>query len=126
MYLRRLRLKNIRGLASLDLNFSSEANPQPLSLLIGRNGTRKSTILRSIAVALAGVPGANALLTERLAKQFVTIGQSEGSIELDLVDPDGRPITVAKTISSLPRDAQSVHEIEEPPWIPFLVGFGAA
>jgi len=45
-----LRLENVRGFASLDLDLSSRRR----TVLIGQNGTGKTTLLRAVALAMAG------------------------------------------------------------------------
>ncbi len=47
MWLKKLSLKSIKGVKNLDLDFSPGIN-----ILIGSNGTRKSTILKSIAIGM--------------------------------------------------------------------------
>lgn len=55
MFLKKLSLHNVRCIKHLDLSFESdEDNLRQWTLLLGENGTGKSTILRAIAMLLAG------------------------------------------------------------------------
>ncbi len=65
-YLKRLKLENIRGFETLDLNFAL-TEPRMLTCLIGRNGTNKTTLLRMIALGFCSQTGANILLRDNFA-----------------------------------------------------------
>lgn len=55
MYLRRLRLRNLKRLRDFELDFTSaDGKPRMWTVLIGENGTAKTTILQAIALAAAG------------------------------------------------------------------------
>lgn len=54
MHFERLELKNIRSARQLDINFSANSNLAGWHVIIGENGTGKTTILRSIALCLIG------------------------------------------------------------------------
>ncbi|MFC7737587.1 AAA family ATPase [Roseomonas sp. GCM10028921] len=57
MFLKSLKIRDLRSLPSVDLEFSTlddEREIRKWSLLVGENGTGKSTILKSIALVLAG------------------------------------------------------------------------
>lgn len=58
--LERLELQNVRGFGELILDFGSP--PRPMTVVVGRNGTCKTTLLRSVVLALASVPERSALL----------------------------------------------------------------
>ena len=47
VHIKRVEIENIRGLEQLDLDFVSPDGPRRKSVIIGRNGTGKSTLLRS-------------------------------------------------------------------------------
>ena len=57
VHIKRIRLEDIRGLHQLDLDFGSGAGSdgaiRKKSVIIGRNGTGKSTVLRALAIALS-------------------------------------------------------------------------
>jgi predicted ATP-binding protein involved in virulence len=51
MFLRRLRLENIRSIATLDMSFEqAHGKTRPWTFLLGENGSRKSTVLRCITL----------------------------------------------------------------------------
>ena len=55
MFLKRIEIKNIRSIAELVLDFRAENHQtRKWTLLLGENGTGKSTILRCIALLLCG------------------------------------------------------------------------
>ncbi len=51
-YISRVQLKDIRGFRDLELNFEYQGRPRMRTLIIGQNGTGKTTLLRSIVLAL--------------------------------------------------------------------------
>lgn len=55
MFLKHLHLKNVRSIGDLDLDFSGEEEPiRKWTLLLGQNGTGKSTVLRAAAMISSG------------------------------------------------------------------------
>jgi hypothetical protein len=72
----RLRLKNVRAFRSLDLPLGRSA------LIIGKNGTNKTTLLRAIALALADHSSASAFLAQPIGR-FIREGAEEAAIEVD-------------------------------------------
>ena len=94
VHIKRVELENIRGLDQLDLNFVSQDGLRRKSVIIGRNGTGKSTLLRSLAVALSPQSDAISLLTLGQGS-FVREGASVGLIRVQAVDlVDGREFNV--------------------------------
>jgi len=86
MYISRIRLENIRGFRDLDLDLRGpDGKPRQRTLIIGKNGTCKTTVLRAIALGLCDLSAANALLAEPIG-DFVAAGSSLGVISLDLGD----------------------------------------
>ena len=81
MYLHRARIDNIRSLKSFDLAFAPGECPG-WHVLVGDNGSGKSTIVRAIAVALAG-PSEAAALRQNWA-DWLRNGEKQGAIRLDL------------------------------------------
>ena len=77
--------------------FRAEWEQQASTLLIGRNGTGKSTILRSIVLGLASASDANALLKEQFGSPFVSLGWKQGTIKVEYVDDLGE-VHYKKTI----------------------------
>ncbi|MBT9561229.1 MAG: AAA family ATPase [Myxococcales bacterium] len=61
MYLRRLHIKNLKRLRSVDLDFTDGSRPRMWTVLIGENGTAKTSILQAIALAAVGLKEVGAL-----------------------------------------------------------------
>ncbi|MEK6283381.1 MAG: AAA family ATPase [Acidobacteriota bacterium] len=81
MYLRKVRIKNIRSIT--DLEWSIPRNKEPgWHVIIGDNGAGKSTFLRSIALALVGPKEAFAL--RQNWNDWLSRGKPSGEIRLDL------------------------------------------
>jgi hypothetical protein len=75
----RIHLQHIRGFTDLQL----ELNPG-ITVVIGKNGTNKTSLLRAVAVALAG-PEGQALLSLPTGG-LITTGAKSGAIEVSLDD----------------------------------------
>jgi hypothetical protein len=61
MYLRKLHIQRMKRIADLTLDFEHEGEPRMWTVLIGENGTAKTTILQAIALAAAGGRQVNTL-----------------------------------------------------------------
>jgi len=86
MYLKRCRLKNIACFTDLSLDFTQE-DGQPCSwvVLLGENGTGKSTILQMMALALLGRDLVYQVASEIDWPKFVRQGGEKGRVEIVLV-----------------------------------------
>ncbi|MBK9260380.1 MAG: AAA family ATPase [Polyangiaceae bacterium] len=81
MYIRDLRIRNLKLLRDLDLSFADEhGKPRRWTVIIGENGTGKTSILQAIAMAAAGgrhvttlVPNGESLKDKRAPKSKVSI-----------------------------------------------------
>jgi hypothetical protein len=63
MLLRDLKLRRLKRIEALDLDFkNADGSPRKWTVIIGRNGTAKTTILQTVALAAAGAFRANALV----------------------------------------------------------------
>src|SRR5215211_807165 len=85
-YVSHIRLENIRGFGpKFDLNLSSEedGNARRRTLIIGQNGTCKTTLLRCIALSMCWREDANALLAEQIGP-IIAQDCEEGAIEVHL------------------------------------------
>jgi energy-coupling factor transporter ATP-binding protein EcfA2 len=90
MFLKRIVLENIRGLPRLDLSFEgAEDDVRRWTMTLGENGTGKSTLLRSIALVLAGSEALPELLVS--PRHWVRKGERAGAIEADLVTAENKP-----------------------------------
>ena len=58
MYIKHLEINNIRSISQFEMNFEE---PAGWHVIIGDNGAGKSTVIRSIALALLGEDDAKAL-----------------------------------------------------------------
>lgn len=86
MRVKRLQLTNFRGFASLDLDLD-----HPLTVLVGANGSGKSSILQAIAMACGAVVWGS--LQERMIrtpdKQDIRIGQREADVTAEFSSREG-------------------------------------
>ena len=90
MYLRAIALTNIRGFADLKLDFTDEKGGARLwTTIIGKNGTGKTSLLRSIAIGLSSHSDANAMLAAPVGP-LVRARTKYGSIELQLMPSRNR------------------------------------
>ena len=101
MYLSRVSLKNIRSINSgftidFEKGVSHKSKPRLRTVIIGENGTGKTTLLRAIAVGIADRQDASGLVGEPTG-QFVTEGTNTAQIEVRLKAKD-RQDTVTTTI----------------------------
>lgn len=79
MYINKLEIKNVRAISKFKMNFARQAG---WHVLIGDNGAGKSSILRSIALALIGPTDAQAL---RLPlNNWIQSGKTEATITLEI------------------------------------------
>lgn len=83
MYIKSLKIKNIRSIGSLEMTFQ---NPAGWHVLIGDNGAGKSTVIRSIALALIGPEEALGLRADW--RDWLSRKESEGEIRLDIEASD--------------------------------------
>ena len=90
-YLNRVELESIRGFIALDVQL--DAPPRRQSVIIGRNGTCKTTLLRCAALVLAGGKDAPGLLSSPNGR-WITNGKSEGVIRLHLESVVGGKSTI--------------------------------
>lgn len=79
MYIKQLKIKNIRSISDFEMSFP---NPAGWHVLIGDNGAGKSTIVRAVAAALIGpaeIPAARLVWKDWLKK-----GEEDAFVDLDL------------------------------------------
>src|SRR5690349_8050868 len=91
MYIREIRLENVRGFhdarnVTLDLT-RPDGSLAGWTVLAGRNGSGKTSLLRAIALTIGGPLLARALVPD--FANWVSMGKAEGKVSLGLVpDPD--------------------------------------
>lgn len=90
-YIKAIELENIRAFKKLDIDLSSAGSQRMVSVIIGRNGTCKSTLLRCIALGLCHKSDAAALLAE-FGGRMVSEDAVKGSIKLKIADNSGKEI----------------------------------
>lgn len=97
MFLRRVEIINVRSIRRLTLRLTAAGDEaRRWTLLIGENGTGKSTILRSIGLVLAGSEALPEIIGEPAA--WVRSGAAHAEIHAELVTADGQVREVALTI----------------------------
>lgn len=80
MYIRKLHVERLKRLRDFSLDFLHEGRPRMWTVLIGENGTAKTTLLQAIALAATGSSLVNTLATsivgqlrDRRAREGLTI-----------------------------------------------------
>jgi energy-coupling factor transporter ATP-binding protein EcfA2 len=119
MFLRRIVIDNVRSVKHLDLNLAAGGGDgRQWTFLLGENGTGKSTILRSIALVLAGSDALPELLGN--AGDWVRFKAREARIRAELMTADGEPrsaeivITPQDTIRNVfERNGRSLADLEQ-------------
>lgn len=87
MYLQQIRLKDIACFEDVTLNFMQSEKKQACSwiVLLGENGTGKSTILKMIGLALLGRELAYEVTSDVRWEQFVRTSAKRGRVEATIV-----------------------------------------
>jgi hypothetical protein len=105
-----VELRNIRGFRHLKLDFQLRQGADPsvpsTAVVIGKNGTNKSTLLRAIALGLASSEDASTMLSIPLGS-FVRHGAKDASVKLTVRDASGatsHTITKRLTVDPSGRD----------------------
>lgn len=83
MYLKTFTIRHIKCFETLTLDFFKGDEPRKWNVILGKNGTGKSTLLQAIAVTLAG-PGATRLLLPR-PEGWVQGKREQGSLEATIL-----------------------------------------
>src|SRR5688572_18004889 len=92
MYLSKLSLRNIRALRDVTLSFEAGAvgdppEPRMITVILGANGTCKTSLLRAIVLGLSREEEGNALVAEAIGR-LVTEDSKEATIEAELRSRD--------------------------------------
>ena len=85
MFISRIRLQNIRGFRELEIDLSGSQGPRKRTVIIGKNGTCKSSVLRAVALGLCDFSEANALISEPIGA-LIHRGVKTGKVELAFED----------------------------------------
>jgi len=86
MHIQKVHLKNIRSFEDLEIDFGNSG--AGWHVILGTNGTGKSTLIRSIALALVGSPEAAVLGYKQSWKSWLRQGFDNGKIKLSLENKD--------------------------------------
>ena len=87
MFLTRVEIENIRSIEHLDMPLTDESGPRPWTLLLGENGTGKSTVLKSLARALGGSDALAELVGN--PNDWIRRKHSAGRIRVEVVTAEG-------------------------------------
>jgi hypothetical protein len=81
-----ISVRNVRAIKKLDLDLTGTTGRTPWMMLLGENGTGKSTVLQATSLALLGAESFVRLAKSRglHPSKFVRYGQSAGSISVKL------------------------------------------
>lgn len=83
MYIQKVKVRNVRGFKEVDLDFTRpDGSFAGWTVLAGRNGSGKSSLLRAIALAIAGPSAARALCTTFAG--WLRTGESRAEVSADL------------------------------------------
>jgi hypothetical protein len=126
-YVTSVELRKIRGFDRLRVALADERSGVRMSsVAIGRNGTGKSTLLRCIALGLAGEEDLGALLAAPVGR-LIREGAAEGSIEIEATPAQTGP-PLHRRVSLRRGDRGEVASVQElgnaPPVQAFVCGYG--
>ena len=82
MHVQRLKIENIRSIREFDLDLRDDETTAGWHVLLGDNGSGKSTVVRALALALMGE--ANALATRQDWSRWCAAGSRAGRIRVQL------------------------------------------
>ena len=137
MFLKRLQIEDVRSIADMELNLSDDdGSTRKWTLLLGENGTGKSTVLRCIALLLCGRDALPELLgndpsdwirakreTARVSGVVATAEGDDQDISLNLRRGESISKTVDRNASSL---ASLEEALEQNGRSYFVAGYGAS
>jgi PAS domain-containing protein len=107
--LAKIHLRNIRGFSTLHLDLQNGDKPRKRTLIIGKNGTCKSSLLRAIAIGISDRVDATSLLSEKNGP-FVSENSKNGSITLTLSENSQGTINIHKRILRSGKGKDSIGE----------------
>jgi predicted ATP-binding protein involved in virulence len=85
IYIKSIELKNIRGFRDLAIDLTNGRNTsRKRTLILGRNGTCKSTLLRCIVIGLCDVVEGNNLVAEPMGR-LIAEGKQNAKIKIELI-----------------------------------------
>jgi len=87
MYLKKIRVKNIKCFTELELDFTEGAGVRLWTTLLGENGLGKSALLQAMGAVLAGPSAVRELLP--VAEGWVRVAHPYGEIYAELLWSEG-------------------------------------
>jgi predicted ATPase len=124
----RVHLKNLRGFREIDLDFCGPAGqPRARTLVIGRNGTCKSSLLRAISLSLCDPVDAGSLIAEPIGS-MVAKGAETAEIEVHLTartSPTSSLVLRQEIWHADAKDSIRDLESQRPVQTPFVCAYGA-
>jgi hypothetical protein len=134
MYISRVHLENIRSFRELEIDLSGrEGGPRRPTLIIGKNGTSKTSLLRAIALGLCDMTDANALISEPIGAMIhrdategrIRLWLEEGGTKFELTsilrqEGDKEVVIQESTGMSFPQEDTRMARPQ-----PFVCGYGA-
>ena len=87
MFLRHLRIRNLRSIRELNLSFEAGTAGRKWTYLLGENGTGKSSVLRSLALAFAGSDAAAELVGT--PDDWIRLGSDTAQIRVEFATARG-------------------------------------
>ena len=116
-YLSKVSLRNIKCLPEeVTLTIPTPSAERPSwTLVLGDNGTGKSSILRCIAISLCDDIAAPALLSE-LPSNMIRTGQERAEIEVQLKSTQANPreVTIRTTLRKKNSTGESIEQVVDP------------
>jgi predicted ATPase len=98
MFLQRILLKNVKSIEDLELDLTDgNGRTRKWTFLVGDNGCGKSSLLRAVALLLAGSDALPELIGD--PSSWVKIGQDECSMSADLVTAQNEVRSISLTIA---------------------------
>lgn len=85
MYIRHLKVENLKRLGRFELDFMHRGEPRMWTVLIGENGTAKTTILQAIALAAAGYKEVSGLAGAAVKHLRDRRNEEQMSIDVDFM-----------------------------------------
>jgi len=130
LYLQQVDIQNVRCFRSVRLDFkqNGELEPRLRTIILGDNAMGKSTLLRSIALALCDESNAIALIKE-IPGSIIREGESEATIRLRLIeDKSGQQLEIVNKIVRGKDGSEVLRQKTNPadfPWESiFMCGYG--
>lgn len=124
----RVRLKNVRGFREIEIAATKpDGTPRSRTLIIGRNGTCKTSLLRALALSLCDPVDAASLISEPIGS-LVGPAAERAEVHLELTPRSGVPSKSASVFSLIlvVEGKDSIWEMEDgPPSELFVCAYGA-